>query len=620
MAITVSHGGSSIKQPGAYSELGVDNTAGSPLGTNNVLFLLGESTAGAPGATTGITEFEVSRLKSLIDTYGSGPLVDTAVAAAQSPSLTPGVGAVGKILVYKTNASTQASGILQKSAATQLTVKGKAWGAGDNAYSVVVAAGTAGSQKAITVTELGGTTEDLGENLDQDIISIEYTGDATTAVVDIAGASRAALVLTTTLAGDQTDGSVNIPSTTLANYTMKELVDYINSLTGYTAAVVTATQSAKKANELDIVTASDITSAVNLQRLQYEILDLLNTSTRIEAFDTAIWSGVPDNQTVALTGGAQGASTNTTFSTGYATSLAEDYNFVLPCISTDASVDIADVDLGFTDAASTYTISSVLTAQGAHLALRGNTKNRKEAQGFGGYRVATKATAFSLISGLSDYNQQIAIQDCLFVDAQGNTRVGQPHIFAAKAAGIRCGTDVGEPLTHKYLRTSKVGHVLNPTTLLETGDFNSGLDGDTAIDNGVLYAERKNNAYRIVVDNTTYGQDSSFIFNRGSVIEAAYFVNKTLRDVVEEVFVGNKTSNGLAESVKNVVRNKLRELNAPDVAIITSSDDAPEGFREDTFTVTVSGNTVTVSVEYKPVQGVDFALFNFTAGDISQSA
>jgi hypothetical protein len=215
---------------------------------------------------------------------------------------------------------------------------------------------------------------------------------------------------------------------------------------------------------------------------------------------------------------------------------------------------------------------------------------------------------------------QVAMQDVVFSDAQGDLKVGHPHVFAALCAGIRLGTEIGEPLTHKFLNALQVGHFIDPTTLLEAGDFNAGLDASDAIDNGVLFAEKSGNGFRIVVDNTTYGQDDSFVYNRGSVIEASYFVFRTLRETAESVFVGKKVSNGLAKSIKNTVRNKLRELNAPDVNIITSSDDAPEGFREETFTVTVTGNTARVQVEFCPVQGLDFVFFDFTLGDIKQSA
>lgn len=619
MAITRSFNGKNIRKPGAYSKFKVDNSAGSDLGANETLFLIGESSKGAPGSAEGIQSFSTSRLDALIEKYGSGPIVDCAVAAVR-PSNSPGVGGAGRILVYKTNASVQASATLLQSVSNMFLVKDRAYGVGGNDYTIIVAAGSSGEQKNISIAQLSGTTESLGENDAQTIMTIQYTGNASTAVSAIAGASRAALTLSTTLAGDQSDGSDDL-SIPLAGKTMKQLVDLINLQTGYVASLVTAAKAANPATQLDPQSSASILSARNMKRIQYEILELINTSARVEATEyTQPLGGVPSNVSTQLTGGVQGASTNTYFSSGMAASLAEEYNVLLPCISRDASEDIADADTGFTDAASTYTIAAVLAAASAHLSLRGDTKNRKEAQGMGGIRKSTKSAAFSAIANVADYNLQVAMQDVVFSDATGELKVGHPHVFAAMCAGIRLGTEVGEPMTHKFLKALQVGHFLNPNTLLEAGDFNPNLDADDAIDNGVLFSEKSGNGFRIVVDNTTYGQDESFIFNRGSVIEASYFVFKTLRETAESLFVGKKVSNGLALSIKNALRNKLRELNAPDVQIITSSDGAPEGFREDTFVVEIEGNTARVQLEFIPVQGLDFVFLDFTLGDIRQSA
>lgn len=625
MAIKISFGGASILKPGAYSKFKIDNSGGSQLANNDTLMIVGESSKGAPGDVEGIQEFSASRLDTLIEKYGSGPIVDSAFAAVRlSQRPAQGIGGAGRILVWKTNSSTQASVTLQTSAPANLySVKDSAWGVEGNNLSVIVQDGTSPStQKSISIALLGGTTENLGENAGTSILSVQYTGDASTASLAIAGASRAALALTTTLAGDQTDGSVNL-NITLANYSIKELVDFINAQTGYTASLLSVSNSAKDSNELDPVTVADVkTSATTLRRLQYEILELLNTSGRVEATLAATpIEGLPANTSGAqLTGGAQGASINSDFSNGYSASLAEDYNMLLPAISRDAADDIADVDLGFTDASSTYTIESVVEAAKTHLNLRGSIKNRKEAQGMFGVRETTKAAAFSFISARGSELLQGTMQDIVVVDETGSVSVKQPHILAAIAAGIRLGTEVGEPLTHKFPNIIQAGHIINPTTRLESGDFNSGLDVDEAIENGVLFVEKAQGGLRFVVDNTTYGIDDNFVLNRGSVIEASFFVFKTLRETAESLFVGKKVSNGLALSIKNAVRNKLRELNAPEVNIITSSDDAPEGFREDTFVVTVSGNTARVQVEFKPVVGLDFVLFDFTLGDIQQSA
>lgn len=619
MSIKKRFNGKTIRKPGVYSESKTDNTAGTPTQATDVLMLVGESTKGAPGSVSGIVEFSAERLSDLIETFGEGPIVDCALAAAR-PSKQQGIGGASIIKVYKTNASTQASIMLKKSASNIFQVLDKAWGLGGNDLSVIVAAGDTGNQQLVSVAKIGDTTEILGQNAAQQVLNIRYIGDGTTATMTIAGASQQAKTLVTTLAGDQTDGSVAL-NITLKNYTMKTLVDYINSQVGYSANLLTVSLAAKSGTELDPVTATNIKPALVVQyRLQHEILDLINTSDRVSAvIQDASVVGLVDVGTKFLTGGAKGASTNTNFSSGFSASLGEDYTALLAAVSRDASEDIADAKQGFTDASSTYTISAVLVAQDTHLRLRGDTKNRKEAMGFGGVRKSSRAAAFAQISALGSELMQIAMQDVLVVDSQGNERYMHPHVLGALAAGMRLGQEVGEPLTHKYPNVITVGHFINPDTGLSAGDFNPGLDFDAAIDAGVLFLE-KASGWRFCVDNTTYGIDESFIYNRGSVMAAAQYVQMVLRATAENAFVGKKVSNGAASSIKNVVRNKLRELNAPDVNIITSSDDAPEGFVEETFVVTISGNTATVQVEFKPVQGLDFIFFSFTLGDIKQSA
>lgn len=607
MSIKKSFNGKTIRKPGAYSKSSVDNSAGAPLRATDVLFIVGEAALGAPGAVAGIQEFPAERLNELVATYGEGPLVDCAVAAAR-PSKQQGIGGASIIKVWKTNASTQAAAILD----ALIQIKDRAWGAAGNDLSVVVTAGSAAGKKSIQIAKVGSTTEILGENAAQNILSIKYNGADATATVTIAGTSRANLTLTT---------STGL-SILLKNHTMKTLVDYINAQADHAAVLMTPSAAPRKANDLDPVVNGDIkTAPLTMKRIQSEIVDLINGSERVEAALTATpAAGTISNAQTFLSGGAKGASANSNFSAGMAQSLAEDYNVLLPAVSRDASEDIQDEKQGWTDPTSSYTIAAVLTAADTHLRLRGDTKNRKEAQGFGGVRKAAKADAFAAIATVGSELMQVTMQDALILDAAGDLRYMHPHVVAALAAGMRTGMEVGEPLTHKYPNVLQVGHMIDPETGLETGDFNAGLDADAAIDAGVLFLEKASGGNRWVVDNTTYGIDDSFVYNRGSVMAASQFVFKTLRETAELAFVGKKVSSGAASSIKNVIRNKLRELNAPDVNIITASADAPEGFREDTFVVTVEGNTAKVQVEFKPVQGLDFVLFSFTLGDIKQTA
>lgn len=631
MAIVKKFGSASIRKPGSYSRSKVDNSSGAPLAANESLFIFGEAKLGKPGSSEGIVEFNASQVNSLVEKYGQGPIVDAALAAIR-PASSSLIGGAGKILVYKTNASTQAS--LTVNEATNVNplmyIKDRAWGQPGNNISVSIANGTVpATQKIITINKIGLVSETLPENSGQAQLSIVYTGDATTAVVNITGASKAAKVIASTLAGDQTDGSVNF-SITIGNYTIKELVDQINALNGYTCLLLDSSKGTVTPGvDLDLVANANIKAgAVSFYRLQEEIISVINdNSVYCEAIlHTTPRAGLPVNITNQfLSGGAQGASISSDFSTALSKSLAKEYNIALPLISQDATADIA---LGatysgdfVTDAASAYDIESVLAALKAHLNLRGQIKSKKEAQGFAGYRKSTKADCYVEAQTLASELVQLCIQDCKVLDYAGELRWKQPHILAAVAAGIRLGTDVGEPLTYKFVNVQDIGHYIDMVNdESEDGDFDANIDYDNAIDAGILFVEKVAGGWRWVVDNTTYGADASFVWNRGSVIEAAQYVAKTLRETAELVFVGKKVSNGAAQSIKSVLRNKLIELNRPEVNIITSSIDAPYGFVESTFVVEVNGNTAEVQVEIKPVQGLDWVFISFTLGDIRQSA
>lgn len=622
MAITKSFGGSTIRKPGAYSQSSQSNAGGAPPSGNGVLFLVGEASTGAPGSSSGIASYSSAELGQLVQDFTSGPLVDCARVAV-NPSKTPNVGGFDSVLVWKTNASTQASFQLQNpTPANLIKVLANKWGLPGNYLTIALAAGTNSSlQRIITLVDTkNNITEVLPQNDAQAQLSVQYIGAGSACVATITGSSENGKTLQVTTTGGSGAESFTL---NLISYSMQDLVNYFNLVNGGASfsATLLNTQSgaATMGIELDPVTSAAIkASAVSLYRLQNELVDVINENSQLcTAVKNGIVTGIPATFSAAsLTGGATGASTNADFSTGLAKSLAEDYGVVVSCVSQDAS---ADVTQGLTDPSSTYTVAAVLAAVESHVRLREQIKNKKEAQWAGGFRASTKAAVYSQCETTNSELGQIAMQDVLILDENANLTWKPPHVFAAMLAGMRLGTDVGTPLTYKFLNCNGIGHYVNPSTGLPGGDFDPQVDYDPAIDAGVTFAEKVSGGFRVVVDNTTYGKDASFIYNRGSVVEAAQYVAKDLRQLAETLFIGNKLSNGAASSIKSALRNELINLNKANI-ITASSDGAPQGFVEATFTVTITGNTCSVSVEIKPVQGLDFVLISFTLGDIQQSA
>ena len=435
------------------------------------------------------------------------------------------------------------------------------------------------------------------------------------------GSCTAANVTTTATAMTITQTGAT-PSSLTFNYsaypTIGNLADAITNVTGWSCTVAPATRNTASTT-LDQVTAVGAFSATSKPaRLKSDVnaVKTFFAAATLAAITTTAVAGLPDSEgRVNLANGVRGATASSAFDAGLTASLTQTYNVAVPAISQDATVDTL---AGLTDATSSYDIETVHAMLAAHLDLRGNIQNKREAQGVVGYRVPTKAAAFAQAAALNDANVQLCMEDVLIVDSSRTLAWNQPHVFAGLIAGMRCGSPVGEPLTHKYLSISGVGHYVNASTGAVGGDYSPLVDYDAAIVAGVTSSEPANGAQRVMVDNTTYGIDASFLYNRGSVVEASQYITQTVRTDAELAFVGRKTAAVTASAIKNRIRTTLTGLY--NAQITATSDDAPQGFVESTFTVTVNGNTATVNVEAKPTQGLDFLLINFTMGESSTSA
>jgi len=715
MAIKKQFGGATIRKPGAYSRTQTSPDSGGQSAETGVLFLIGEADAGPSGASEGIQRYSSAAFSQLKAKYRSGPIVDAA-KVAMAPSRTPGIGGATTFLIYKTNASIQASLALANSYGT---VKAREYGIGGNrvTYKASLSSETAptisgsapitafvslnsqtllvrvngGAASTVTfsspanigdvVTQINAVVTGLASNSGNTLIltlpasanahrngwgrslevssgtalsnlfltaqlavaaaeqevSLEVTQPrdlATESVVlggviamelgrDSSDSCTAATVAVsgTAMALVQTGATPSSISLSFVDYPLiGNLVDAINELSGWTASCPAAMRN-KASETLDQISATGAFSSVAAQmpariKRDSELVAEYFAASSLVEISSQLDKGLPDAEgRFNLTGGLRGASASSNFDAGFSAALAQDFNVAIPLVSQDAADDIT---AGLTDASSSYDVEAIHAMLDTHLRLRGSIQNRKEAQGAVGYRKAAKADVFEQSASLGSAEIQLCMQDVQVVDSSANLAWKQPHIMAAMVAGMRVGSEIGEPLTHKFLAVSGIGHYVNVDTGVVGGDYDPQVDYDEAIEAGITSSEPAAGAHRIMVDNTTYGADESFVWNRGSVVEAAQYIAKTIRSDAESAFVGRKTAVVTATGIKNRIRSKLVELfNA---RITSPSDDAPQGFVEGTFVVTVSGNTAVVEVEVKPVQGLDFVFLTFTLGDTTQSA
>jgi hypothetical protein len=714
MAIKKSIFGSTVRKPGAYSRAVTNPQSGSNVVSNDTILFIGEADAGEGGATAGIQFFSASAYSSILSTYKSGPIVD-AVKNSLAPLRLQGAGGPGRIGIYKTNASVQASLSLDNSYAdieaieygiggNRITAKviisaeTKAYVEGSSALDLsgldgltLVIRSNGGASETVTfsspadedavVSQINAQTTNLTAShaagvlkIERDAITNHHRDGFGSSVEVVSGTALSKLKLTTgqfgtasaeqtatttfyqsigniteentiggdilmTIGRDESDSctaaTVQVTSTQIiltatgsTSYTLtksqypllKDVKDAVNNLAGWSITVPSLFLS-YPSSALDNVTVGAYSEAENeparLKGDAYAFSQLIADSALVQIDTMTAVKGLPDqlSPAVNLTGGARSHSTSAMFDAGLTKALAEDINVIVPLISQDASDDIAD---GETDASSTYDVEAVHLALSTHLTLRGNVKNRKEAQGVVGYRKSTKALMFAQAASLADANIQLVGQDVLVRDSSGDLAWKNPHILAAMVGGARLGVEVGEPLTYKYFGVAGIGHYVNKTTGIAAGDFDPLIDFDDAIDAGLTFLEPSRGAFRMVVDNTTYGADANFVYNRGSVVQAVQYVARTIRNDAELAFVGKKNAIADANAIKSRIRSRLDELFV--AKILTASEQAPRGYNEDTFVVNLEGSTASVEVEIVPVAGMEFIQISFTLSEARQTA
>jgi hypothetical protein len=278
-------------------------------------------------------------------------------------------------------------------------------------------------------------------------------------------------------------------------------------------------------------------------------------------------------------------------------------NSVVPLFSRDAAEDIAD---GLTDASSTYSIDSIHALMKSHLSFTAATKKRSERQGYlsfkGSYEDSKEKAAV-----MGEGRIQMLIQDCKQASSRGIIQWFQPWATACFLAGGRAGSIVGTPLTFKYLGMTGIRHSADAMTVPEGSvaiDFDPDVQYDDAIIAGLTFLEApQTGGFRVVVDNTTYGKDGNWVFNRANVLYTADVVAYDFRNQMEAIYVGRKntvTASEVSSTASTLLAGYLSQ------GLLVNP-----GYKN--LSVKIVGNQINISVTLVLVEGIDFVLTEFIA-------
>lgn len=402
-----------------------------------------------------------------------------------------------------------------------------------------------------------------------------------------------------------------------------EMRDYINASTAgaWSAELVSALYGQLAPTVLDRVSAIGALGSVRPAQIKRDadrVRDLFAQSSSVElsvqGSDSHV--GMPDTQAeIYLTGGAKGGSSAAEIATALSKLEKLRVNSVVPLMSRDASADIADQ---LTDPASTYTIDGVHQAVKTHVSLMATTKKKSERQGYLSVK-DTYAASKLKSQNMASSRLQMVIQDVRQNDSDGVIKWFQPWAAAALLAGARGGSPVGNPLTFKFFNMSGLRQTPQPMSTAEQDiqvDFDPDTQYDDAIQNGITFWERpQTGGFRLVLDNTTYGKDGNWVYNRAHVQYAADILAFDFRSQLENIYTGVKNTVTAAE-IKSTCESILATYLAQGITVSTS--DAKNGFKQ--LVVQVNGNTVNISVVVKLVEGIDFLLADITLQRAQTSA
>jgi hypothetical protein len=409
----------------------------------------------------------------------------------------------------------------------------------------------------------------------------------------------------------------------LANFTtLTALALFINASTAgnWFATVPTTLFGQLPATCLDEVTnlganGSSTILPAQIKNDAYSVQQDFAVSSNVSLIDP-IECGLPEALGATfLTGGALGGTSSASITDAITAFQAIHINSLVPLFSRNASADILD---GITDPSSNYTIAAIQQAVKTFLSLQASTKSRLECQGYLSIK-DTYANSVIAAQNMADSRIQMVIQDIYQVNSLGTLQWFLPWAGACLLAGARGGAPVGLPMTHKYFNMSGLRQTSQPLSTPESQivlGFNPATQYDDAIINGVTFWETPaSGGFRLVVDNTTYGVDANWVFNRGNVQYAADVLAYDFRTQLEDIFVGVKNTVS-ASAVKSVCDSILTGYLAQGITVSTT--DAPSGYKQ--LVVQIVGNTINISVVVKLVEGIDFVLSTITLQRASSAA
>lgn len=560
--------------PATMSVVDDSAMANQNLSVGNVAAFIGSSTGGQPNVPL-IFGSPAQAQAVLV----SGELLN-AVMKAFAPS--DEVGGPATVIAVRVNPAVQATLVVNDStAAPSINLASADYGLRTNQIKVSFAAG---SVRGIKCTAQLGTAVYSQDNIYSAPFQVQYTGAALTATMSITG---------TTVVLNAPAGTPVATIDLNAFPTVQQLVDKINSVPSFAAAVLNASGQQVALNGLDYIAAQDVKSAAfsATATLQATINWINSPADALLIATRPPGAGLPPAPLsfTYLSGGSDGVTTNTQWGNAFTTLQSVDVQWLTPISSDQGIVAMADAHVQYM-----------------------STVGRKERRAICGMALGTTdaqaiAAALALNSDRTSL-VHIGYYDYDVTNQLTGLQLYPPYMAAAVVAAAFSGVNPGTPLTNKSLTLRGLERsLLNPTNT------------DPLIVGGVLCIESTPNGYKVVKSISTWLVNSNYDKVEQSVGWAIDFTVRNVRDGLD-VLRGQKNTPITLSRAVSITESKLRLLSIPEPqgpGVLTGDANNPPYSNIKAF---AAGDVLGVSFVCSPVVGVNFIPVTLYAVPFSGSA
>lgn len=521
----------------------------------NVLAIIGKADGGEPFKALSFGSAQEARAVL------RGGLALKAVEKAFDPSSE--TAGPSTVIFVRVNPATRSSLALKNiSDSTVITLNSEGYGSFVNGIKVKIENGSTAGKK---ITTQFGNDYFSADNVGRKCLSVQYTGTETTALLSVTNSF-------VTLTAGSTPVGIDLNSYP----TVSQLVDRINSVSGWTASVLDANGEKATLNGLDNVSGLNAkTDAVTLTGDLQAIVDWFNSTGEgfITATREATAGTLPINLPFTyLAGGSEGVTTTAEWQKGFDVLQTVDVQWVVP-VSADAAIH------AMTDSHCAY--MSNIARMERRAIVGGDTGVTDDAAVLAAKTLNSDRTSYTHL-GIYDY------------DTNGKLTLYPAYIAAALLAGAFSGVNPGTALTNRTLKLRGIERKLrNPT------------DTDKLILGGVLAIEDTPRGYKCVKSITTWLANSNYNRVEISVGVACDFVSRNVRNILDDLR-GKKGSPAILSEAVSRTDSILRTLAMPEPMGpgVIVGDKINPAYKN--ITASLEGDVLRVEFQASPVIPVNY--------------